>query len=123
MSEIKPRLPNPVGLSGAQKRHLRGLGHHLKPVVWIGVGGVTDGVIGATLELLQREELIKISSGQEAPDGRKEGPRLLAEAVGAHVAQVIGRTALLYRRWHDDPVIKLPGAFEVSPRPDDGGEA
>jgi RNA-binding protein len=123
MSEIKPPLPNPVSLTGAQKRHLRGLGHHLKPVVWIGTGGVTEGVISATVELLEREELIKISSGQEAPDGRKDGPRLLAEAAGAHVAQIIGRTALLYRRWHKDPLIKLPGSVEESPRPEDGGTA
>lgn len=115
-----PVVLNPVSLTGAQRRTLRGLGHHLRANVQIGKDGVTAGLIAATIEVLADHELIKISVNSEAPVDRKEGPQLLATAVGAHVAQVIGRTALLYRRRFDDPSIELPGVIIEAPRPGGG---
>lgn len=106
-----PPAPNPVSLTGAQRRTLRGLGHHLKATVQIGNKGITPGLVAATMAALADHELIKISTNSEAPVDRKTGPRELAAACGAHVAQVIGRTALLYRRRFDDPVIELPGVI------------
>jgi RNA-binding protein YhbY len=47
---------------------------------------------------------------------RKTAPKLLAAQTGSHVAQIIGRTALLYRRRHDDPAIRLPGDIDDAPR-------
>ncbi len=106
---------NPVNLTGAQRRALRGLGHHLKPVVQIGKSGITDGLVEATEAALLQHELIKIAISGESPDGRKEAPELLATRAGAHVAQVIGRVALLYRRRSEDPSIELPGVIEEAP--------
>lgn len=103
--------PNPVALTGAQRRALRGLGHHLKPILQIGKAGITDAVVKATAEALDRHELIKISTLRDGPLTHKEAPKLLAARAGAHVAQVIGRTALLYRRRHKDPQVDLPGEF------------
>ncbi len=107
---------NPVSLTGAQRRSLRGLGHGLKPVIQIGKMGITDGLIQATREALATHELIKLSVGSEAPLDRKTAPKTLAARTGSHVAQIIGRTALLYRRRHDEPAIRIPGAFEEGPR-------
>ena len=48
MSDADTALPtNPVSLTGAQRRYLRGLGHTLKPTVRVGKNGVTEGVIDA----------------------------------------------------------------------------
>jgi len=113
---------NPVRLSGAQRRALRAMGHHLKAVVQIGQGGITDGLVAATVVALQDHELIKISVGRECPVERKTAPGLLADATGAHVAQVVGRTALLYRRRFDEPSVALPGSIEEATRPDPEGE-
>lgn len=113
--EAPPAL-NPVSLTGAQRRTLRGLGHHLKATVQIGNKGITPGLVAATTAALADHELIKISVNSEAPVGRKEAPGALAAACGAHVAQVIGRTALLYRRRFDDPAIQLPGVIVEAPR-------
>jgi RNA-binding protein len=115
MANSKPK--NPIALTGAQRRALRALGHHLKPVVQIGQHGISAGVIEATERALVQHELIKISIGRDAPVERKEAPAALGEATGSHVAQVIGRTALLYRRRHDEPEVHLPGSFEECPRP------
>jgi RNA-binding protein len=116
-------VKNPKALSGAQRSALRGLGHHLRPVVQVGLRGVTPAVVAATAEALHTHELIKLSVGSEAPVDRKEAPAELAAAAGAHLVGVVGRTALLYRRRFDDPAIALPGVFEEAPRPDPAAEA
>lgn len=113
-----PPPRNPVALTGAQRRHLRGLGHHLKPVIQIGAKGITEGLVQATREALERHELIKVSTLPEGPLDRKQAPQALADATGAHVAQILGRTSLLYRRRCEDPIIELPGPVEEAPRPD-----
>lgn len=120
---VAPVAVNPISLTGAQRRTLRGLGHHLRALVQIGKDGVTPGLIMATADVLEDHELIKISVNSEAPLNRKEAPQLLATAVGAHVAQVIGRTALLYRRRFDEPDIELPGVVMEAPRPAGGAGA
>ncbi len=114
-----PPPKSPRTLTGAQRRALRGHGHHLKPVVQVGHAGVTDGVVAATLDALETHELIKVSVSSEAPVDRKQTPQDLADATGSHVAQVIGRTALLYRRRLDDPQVSLPGVVDEAPRPEE----
>ena len=109
--------PNPRSLSGAQRRALRALGHELKPTVWIGRQGVTDALVDATRIALNDHELIKLSVSAESPLDRKEAPVELARRTGGHVAQVIGRTALLYRRHPEKPTIFLPGTVDEGPRP------
>ncbi len=108
---------NPIRITGAQRRALRALGHHLKPIVQVGKAGMTDGLVAATTDALEQHELIKISVSSESPIDRKTAPTELAEQTGAHVAQVIGRTALLYRRRVEDPEIALPGVVEEALAP------
>ncbi|MBW1754247.1 MAG: YhbY family RNA-binding protein, partial [Deltaproteobacteria bacterium] len=47
-------------LQGFQKKHLRGLAHSLKPVVFIGQKGITDTVVRSINEALNSHELIKV---------------------------------------------------------------
>lgn len=95
-------------VTGKGIRHLRGLGHHLDPVVQIGKEGLTDAVIAATREQLLAHELIKVRVGTEAPVDRKAAAEELAKATGATLAQVLGRTLLLYKRHPSKPKIELP---------------
>lgn len=95
-------------LTGKQKRHLRGLGHHLEPSVQIGRQGVTDPVRDGVDDALEAHELIKVRFGQGFEDDLDAAAGRLAAAVGAAVAGRIGRTALLYRPRPDDPEIRLP---------------
>lgn len=113
---------NPVQLTGAQRRALRGKGHHLKAVVQVGQHGITEAVVHAVRTALEQHELIKVSIAREAPIDRKTGGAELATLTGSHLVQVIGRIALLYRRRWDNPVIALPGAIEEAPRPTGGVE-
>lgn len=98
-------------LSGSQRRYLRGLGHHLKPIVNVGHQGVTEGVAKALGAALEDHELVKVRLA-EAVEDRPEAAGALATATGSECAQIMGRTVLLYRRREKDPKIEMP-----APRP------
>lgn len=114
----KKPSPPPVPLTGKHKSHLRALAHPLKPVVQIGHQGLTDAVLAALDVALERHELIKVKvSGEAEQDADELGPKL-AKATRSQVAQIIGRTVVLYRRRAEDPKIQLPKAKAKSaPRP------
>lgn len=99
-----------MALTGKQSRHLRGLGHHLDPVVHIGKEGVTEALSKAIDQALTDHELVKVKLLPEAPDDRHDAAETLAGALKAEVAQVLGRTLLLYRRHPSLPKINLPRA-------------
>jgi RNA-binding protein len=96
-----------MALTGKQARFLRGLGHHLQPVVMIGKEEVNDAVISATDEALNTHELIKVRIQEGCISDRKTVAAALAEATGADVAQILGRIILLFRP-SDDNKITLP---------------
>ena len=101
-----------MSLSGKQRRYLRSLGHALNPVVQIGRDGLSEAVIAAIGEALDTHELIKIRVGSASDLEREEAAQQAASATGAEVAQVLGNTALLYRRHPEKPVIELPAREE-----------
>lgn len=100
----------PKKLSGKALRHLRALGHALDPVVAVGKQGVTDALVEQTERALATHELIKVRVMREAPLERAETAEELAGRTGAVLAQVIGRTFLLYKRnaTRKKPKIVLP---------------
>ena len=95
-------------LSGKAARYLRGLGHHLEPIIQIGKEGITEGLVTATRAALLAHELVKVRVLSEAPIDRKEAGEELAERAGAALAQTLGRTLLLYKRHPHKPKIELP---------------
>jgi RNA-binding protein len=106
----KGREGGPAGpLTGKAIRYLRGLGHHLDPIVQVGKEGITEALVAATREALAAHELIKVRVATEAPQDRKETGAELAKETGAELAQTLGRTLLLYLRHPRKPKIVLPG--------------
>jgi RNA-binding protein len=94
-------------LNGKQKRFLRGLGHGLKPVITVGKGEVTEALVKETAEAITSHELIKVKILESCTMDRFDVAEELASACSAEVAQVLGRTLLLYRK-ADEPKIELP---------------
>ncbi len=94
-------------LSGKQKRFLRGLGHGLKPVITVGKGEVNEALIKETAEAIACHELIKVKILESCIMDRFEVAEALAAACEAEVAQVLGRTLLLYKQ-AKEPKIELP---------------
>ena len=96
-----------MSLTGKQRRHLRALGHGLTPVVHIGKDGLTEAVARAVAQALADHELIKVKVLEGAPVDRKEAAAQLAEETGAELAQVLGRTFLLYKAHPTEPKIHI----------------
>ncbi|GAB7026435.1 ribosome assembly RNA-binding protein YhbY [Geotalea toluenoxydans] len=94
-------------LTGKQKRFLRGLGHPLKAVITIGKGEINESLVRETTEALAAHELIKVKILESCLLDRYEAAAELAGSCGAEVAQVLGRTFLLYKK-ADKPTLELP---------------
>ena len=99
-------------LTPNQTRHLRGLGHHLKPLAMLGREGITENLLKAVDEVLVAHELVKVKIQENFPDDRHAGATDVAAACAAALVQVLGRTFLLYRPNLDLPTerrVFLPG--------------
>ncbi|HEX9399611.1 MAG TPA: ribosome assembly RNA-binding protein YhbY [Anaeromyxobacter sp.] len=89
--------------SSKLRKTLRAAGHHLSPIVQVGKEGVTDAVLRQLDDQLGAHELVKVRIGTESPEDRFEAAERLGSAVGAQVAQILGRTVLVYRRHPEKP--------------------
>ena len=96
-------------LNGKQKRFLRALGHGLKPVITVGKGELSETLLTETAEAVASHELIKVKILESCAMDRFEVAEGLAAACDAEVAQVLGRTLLLYKT-AKEPKIELPKA-------------
>lgn len=99
-----------MALTGKQIRHLRALGHHIDPVVQIGKNGITEALTAQLAEAIAHHELIKVKVLPECPIDRKEAGEAVASAIGAELAQTLGRTLLLWKRNPQAAKIELPNA-------------
>lgn len=89
--------PGVLKLTGKQARTLRGLGHKLQPVVMVGRQDVSDDVVAAVDEALNAHELIKVKLQEGCLSDRHLVAEELSRQTGSSVAQVLGKTILLYR--------------------------
>lgn len=96
-------------LTGKQKRFLRAMGHNLKPVIRVGKTELSGALTKETSIALDAHELIKIKLLESCTMDKNEVAELLAEGCQAEVAQLLGRTILLYRK-AKEPRIELPKA-------------
>lgn len=99
-------------LSGKQARYLRGLGHHLKPLVMLGREGISDNVIKEVNAVLDAHELVKVRIGNGCLLERQPAAEAVAIKTDSEIVQVLGKTFLLFRanpERKDDQRIKLPG--------------
>ena len=85
-------------LSNPQTRYLKGLAHSLKPIVTVGMKGLSDSVHDETDNALSRHELIKIKL-PAIP--KHEKLHILGEVTsrsGAILITLTGRTAIIFRQ-------------------------
>lgn len=95
-------------LTEKQKRHLRALGHKLKPVVLTGAAGLTEAVYKEIDAALTCHELIKVRVNAEEREIREEMIGEICNRTGADLVQRIGHIALLFRRNQERPRVQLP---------------
>lgn len=92
-------------LTGKQVRFLRGLGHHLNPIVMVGRGELSDAVLKSTDEALSVHELIKIRVQEGCELDRREVASGLAAKSNSQIAQILGKTFLLYREAEEKKIV------------------
>ena len=96
-----------MSLSQTQRRHLRKLAHHLKPVVTVGNAGLSESVLNEIEIALAHHELIKvrINAGDKAE--RQAMIDKIGEQTEAEWVLSIGHIAAFYRP-AEKPKIVLP---------------
>ena len=88
-------------LKGSQRKYLRSLAHHLKPVVLVGRNGVSAQLIASVDAALKDHELIKVKFG-EFKEEKKEIAEEIATVSKSQVIGIIGNIAIFYRQ-HPQP--------------------
>ncbi len=99
------------------RRALRAAGHHLSPIVHVGKEGVTGALVRQLDEQLAAHELVKVRVGTESPQDRFEVADRLGAEPGAHVAQILGNTILVYRKHPEKPRFEPNKGAAGAPRP------
>ncbi|MFK8053346.1 MAG: YhbY family RNA-binding protein [Woeseiaceae bacterium] len=94
-------------LTERQKKTLRGLGHHLKPVVMLADKGVSENVGHEIEQALDFHELIKVSIRVGDREIRDSWLKEICDSTGASLVQRTGNIALLFRRNPKKPKIVL----------------
>ena len=94
-------------LSTKQKQFLKGLAHHLSPVVMLGGNGLTEGVLAEIDNALNHHELIKV----KIAGADRETKQLIIDAIVRETkssnVQTIGYILVLYRP-SEEGKIQLP---------------
>lgn len=96
-------------LTTKQRQYLKGLAHHLNPVVMLGGNGLTEGVLAEIDNALNHHELIKV----KIAGADRETKQLIIQAIvretKATEVQTIGHILVLFRP-SEEKKISLPKA-------------
>ena len=87
-----------MSLTEQQKKHLRGLGHKLKPVIMVGNNGLTKALLDEFERSIAHHELIKVKVSVGDHETRYQAIEALREHSHAELIQRVGNVALLFRK-------------------------
>jgi len=95
-------------LEGYQRKYLRGVAHDMKPVVFIGRNGVTDGLNRSIDDALTAHELIKVKFNDfKEKEDKTEICGLIEDTHNCEMVGMIGHTAIFYRRHPNEEKRKI----------------
>jgi putative YhbY family RNA-binding protein len=89
-------------LASGHRATLKALSHSLKPVVWIGAGGLSEAVIRELDQALKSHELIKIKVSNDERETREALLQQICGRLGAAPIYHMGRTLVIYRPVPDE---------------------
>lgn len=90
-------------LSNITKKQFHKKAHELRPIVMIGGKSLTDAVQLEIERALSDHELVKIKIANNDRKIRKNIIAQICEARNAELIQVLGKTAVIYRKNKDQP--------------------
>jgi RNA-binding protein len=95
-------------LKGSQRKYLRSLAHHLKPVVMVGKNGVSEKLMASVNAALNDHELIKVKF-VEFKEDKKEISKEIEQSTKSEVVGIIGNIAIFYRQHPQPELRKIKG--------------
>ena len=84
-------------LNSLQRSYLKGMAHHLEPMIHIGKNGLTDGTIHAINTALAANELIKIKFREFKNDKQELADKITTETL-SHIVGIIGHTLIIFKQ-------------------------
>ena len=88
-------------ITSKQRSTLRSLAHHIKPSVFIGKSGLTEGAFFAINQSLDSYELIKVKFNA-SKDSKDELKNKAEEKLSAYIVGSIGSTLIIFRPHEDE---------------------
>ena len=92
-----------MSMTGKERAALRAEAHHLNVQVHVGHQGLTPTLLQSVDDVLRTHLLVKLQVAKAGELSAKEAAQQIAEAMGADVIQVIGRTCTIFR---DNPDVR-----------------
>ena len=83
-------------LKSYQRKYLRSLAHHIKPIARVGRDGITDGLLALIDQNLKKHELAKIKF-LHCKDKKKEYSNQISIKTKSFIVGSIGNIVILYR--------------------------
>lgn len=93
----------PVSLTPRERAHLKARAHALEPLVHVGQGGLTDGVLREVERALTAHGLIKVRAGGEDRVARAELLEAICARTDAAPVQHVGKVFVLWRPQPEEP--------------------
>lgn len=90
-----------MSISAKQKRGLRSKAHHLKPIITVGAGGVSESVISELDRSLDHHELLKIKVQANDRSQRQVLVQSLCDTSHSELVHAIGHVVVVYRQRPD----------------------
>ena len=94
-------------ITGKQRSYLKSLAHDLKPIINIGKNSLTDEVIEAIDEALEKRELIKIKILNNNLDDNNEIVDEAMEKLNCEFVSHLGNIFTIYRESKNNKKINL----------------
>lgn len=94
----EPQSKQSPALSADDKKHMRTIGHSLKPVVMVAGAGLSEGVLAEIDRALHDHELIKVKMSVGDRELKKQLTQQLCEQSRATLIQTIGNIVLILRK-------------------------
>jgi len=102
-------------LKNFQKKYLKAMAHHLKPVVFVGQKGITENLVNSIQDAFERHELIKIKFIDfKEKESKEKIIQSIVEDTDSYFVGMVGHTATLYRQSFNkkNQTIYLPESWE-----------
>ena len=86
-----------MSIKPSQRKRLRSLAHHLKPIVNIGKEGLTEGVIHFIADALEKHELLKIKFSKNK-DNKKNISEQIIDETNSFQVSIIGNILIIFKQ-------------------------